>query len=218
MLSKYGKWFAFSIPYIIGCAFFSYLFYNVNDTNRYLDSLLASNYYQGAQITDYLVNKIDTELRDIVKQKVEKDDFYAAVAFGSASTRIDWGINLISVFATIFLFFIGFLVWKNFQLKEKAEEDIKRILQEAREKSNEMITRIEKEAQEKVRGIVKSGQEEMGKARENLEVAQETIQKLVLKTQQQEMISRMKIRSTSVRLEQLEKKAQSSLPNNKKDA
>ena len=114
--------------------FFSYSLYNINITNRYIDSVLEANYYQGATLNDYLTQKIDNELGNLVKEKVENNELYSAISFSKSASRSELIVIVFGAFSVIFLVLIGFLVWNSNKQRvesQKVVDDLEQMRKDA---------------------------------------------------------------------------------------
>ncbi len=114
--------------------FFGYSLYNINDTNRYVDSLLKSNYYQGTNLNDYLTKKIDNELGNLLKEKVEKNELYSVISFNKSASRSELSVIVFSAFSVLFLVLIGFLVWSSNKQRvesQKVVDDLEQMRKDA---------------------------------------------------------------------------------------
>ena len=151
----------FTLVLLVIFLFFSYSLYNINITNRYIDSVLQSNYYQGATLNDYLTQKIDNELGNLVKEKVENNELYSAISFSKSASRSELIVIVFAAFSVVFLVLIGFLVWSSNKQRTRSQEvvdDLENMQQKARA-SLKSAQKAEESAQKAAEGAGNTAEE-----------------------------------------------------------
>ena len=138
--------FLFSLIVIV--LVFVYLLYSINNTNRYIDSLLQYNYYQDNGLDEYLVKRIDNELDTLVKEKIEESELYAIISSNRIANKVDLFVNVFGVISILFLGIIGLRLWDS----KRDREEFKKIFEEAKEEFKK-IERMGVEAEVLVRNI-----------------------------------------------------------------
>ncbi len=119
----------FLIALVVILLFFGFLLYNVNSTKQYTESFLRYNYYQDAELEEYLNEKIDNEIRDIVEEKMNSNELSAMILFNKSASRIDSFVNILGVVTVIIFLSIGILIWAS----TKDRDESRKLLEEMKE-------------------------------------------------------------------------------------
>jgi len=172
--------------------FLQFSLYNIDSTNRYVDSLLKYNYYQGQEINDYLTERINNELLGLIEEKIEKDELSSLISFNQTAARSEFFVNVFTAFSIPFLVLIGLLVWASNKNRSNAQEILKE-MDEIKKEAIEVSDRV-KDAEKDMKNISFSAVE-----------AEEEIKKIRLAARKN-LITQIMYKDETERLNEVSKK------------
>lgn len=114
----------FLISFIV--LFFGFLLYNINSTNQYLVSVLQDGYYQGTELNEYLIERIDNQLGSIIEKKIADNELSAIISFNKSASMIGLFLNVLGVVSAIIFVNIGFLIWASNKDKNESRNILKK--------------------------------------------------------------------------------------------
>lgn len=127
---------------------FAYLFYSIDSSNKYVDSILKNNYYQGKELNEHLTERINNEFDSLIRKKIEEDELYAIISFHKTASKVDTFVNIFGVVSVLFLGIIGLKIWDSKRDKEESRQILIEMKKTAKESRAELtkVRRVRSEA------------------------------------------------------------------------